>query len=46
LIDGRAFTVKHEAIAIDSQGYRERVFECGEILIELSEQPEVIAKRT
>jgi hypothetical protein len=46
LIDGGTLTVQHQGIAFDTQGNRKRVFECREILIELSEQPKVIGQRT
>jgi hypothetical protein len=46
LIHGGTLAVQHKAVAVDSQCDRKRVFECREILIELSEQPEVIAQRS
>jgi hypothetical protein len=37
--------VQHEAVAFNAQSNRKSAFECREILIELSEQPEMIVQR-
>jgi hypothetical protein len=44
LFNGGAFTVHDEPITIDAQGNRKSVFKGREILIELSEQTEVIVE--
>jgi hypothetical protein len=46
VIDRSAFTVQYQAIAVDAQRDRKRVFEGGEILVELSKKAEMIAQRT
>jgi hypothetical protein len=45
LIYRGALAVQHQTVAFDAQRNRKSVFECGEILIELSEQPEMIVQR-
>jgi hypothetical protein len=44
LIDGAGLTVHDQVIAVDAQGNRKSVLEGREILIELSEQTEVIVE--
>jgi hypothetical protein len=44
LIDRSAFAVQNERIAFDAQRDRKSVLKCREILIELSEEAEVIAQ--
>lgn len=44
LIDRGAFTVENQVAAFDAQGDRKSVFECREILIELSKEAKVIAQ--
>ena len=44
LIDCGGFAVHDEAMAIDPQRNRERVFESGQVLIEFSEQPKLIGE--
>jgi hypothetical protein len=43
-IDARAGAVHHQTVAVDAERDFERFFQCREILIELSEQAEVIAQ--
>ncbi len=44
LLHGVLFTVNDQAMAVDPQRNRERVFQSREILIEFSEQPELIGE--
>lgn len=44
LIDCAALSVHHQVIAVDAQGNRKSVLEGREILIELSEESEVIVE--